>query len=73
MCGIPDILYVDHGSDFTSDHLTQVAIDLKIQLIHSPWPGPRARQVERFTGTVTSELLPQLPGHLVGGRPNDPA
>lgn len=31
MCEIPDVLYVDHGSDFTSNHLTQVAADLKFQ------------------------------------------
>lgn len=73
MCGIPDILYVDHGSDFTSDHLTQVAIDLKIQLIHSTVARPQGRgKIERFFGTVTTELLPQLPGHLGGGRPTTP-
>lgn len=26
VCGIPDVLYVDHGSDFTSKHLEQVAV-----------------------------------------------
>jgi len=25
VCGVPDVLYVDHGSDFTSRHLDQVA------------------------------------------------
>ena len=30
VCGIPQILYTDHGSDFTSRHLEQVAVDLKI-------------------------------------------
>jgi putative transposase len=35
VCGIPGILYSDHGSDFTSRHLEQVAADLKIRLIHS--------------------------------------
>lgn len=33
--GIPDVLYADHGSDFTSDHLAQVAADLHIELVHS--------------------------------------
>jgi hypothetical protein len=32
VCGIPDTFYTDHGSDFTSQHLEQVAADLKI-----PW------------------------------------
>ncbi len=33
--GLPDVLYADHGSDFTSDHLAQVAADLHIELVHS--------------------------------------
>ena len=35
VCGIPDVLYVDHGSDFTSTHLGQVAADLRIELVYS--------------------------------------
>src|SRR5262245_1634760 len=35
VCGIPDVLYVDHGSDFTSTHLAQVAADLHFQLVFS--------------------------------------
>ena len=33
ICGIPEIFYTDHGSDFTSNHLEQVAVDLKINLV----------------------------------------
>jgi putative transposase len=33
VCGIPEILYSDNGSDFTSQHLEQVSADLKIQLL----------------------------------------
>jgi transposase InsO family protein len=29
VCGIPDVLYTDNGSDFTSRHLEQVSADLK--------------------------------------------
>jgi putative transposase len=32
VCGIPETLYSDNGSDFTSPHLEQVSADLKIQL-----------------------------------------
>ena len=44
VCGIPQILYTDHGSDFTSQHIEQVTADLKIRLIFSDrretaWPG----------------------------------
>lgn len=73
MCGIPDVLYVDHGSDFTSDHLTQVAADLKFQLVYSAVARPQGRgKIERFFGTITTELLPELSGHLVHGRPTSP-
>ena len=56
VCGIPGILYSDHGSDFTSRHLEQVAADLKIRLINSdgrtaPRPGEdRAVLRERLPG-----------------------
>jgi transposase InsO family protein len=33
--GIPEVLYADHGSDFTSDHLAQVCVDLHVRLVHS--------------------------------------
>ena len=70
ICGIPDVLYVDHGSDFTSRHLKQVTADLRVELTFSTVGRPQGRgKVERFFGTVTSELLPELPGYLVGGRP----
>lgn len=49
ICGIPDILYVDNGSDFTSQHIEQVAADLKIRLAFSIPGKPRGRgKVERF-------------------------
>ncbi len=68
--GLPDVLYVDHGSDFTSDHLAAVAADLHIELVHSAVARPQGRgKIERFFGTLTTELLPQLPGQLVRGHP----
>ncbi len=64
MCGIPEVLYVDHGSDFTSDHLARTTVDLHIRLIHSAVARPQGRgKVERFFGTVNTELLTTLPGH----------
>jgi|SRR5271165_63878 len=63
ICGIPVQFYTDNGSDFTSQHLEQVAADLKMVLVFS-WPGqPRGRgKVERFFQTVEQLLLPHLPG-----------
>ena len=68
VCGIPDVLYSDHGSDFTSRHLEQVCLDLRVELIHSTAGVPQGRgKIERFFGTIATELLPRLPGHLSPG------
>ena len=73
VCGIPDVLYVDHGSDFTSKHLEQVAVDLHFELVYSTIARPQGRgKVERLFGTLNTELLPDLPGHLVHGKPAKP-
>jgi putative transposase len=68
VCGIPAAFYTDHGSDFTSRHIEQVAADLKIQLIFSLPGQPRGRgKIERFFRTVEQLLLCQLPGYAPGG------
>lgn len=66
--GLPDVLYSDHGSDFTSARLERVCLDTHIRLVHSRVGVPQGRgKIERFFGTVTSELLPHLPGHMPHG------
>jgi putative transposase len=73
VCGIPSILYSDHGSDFTSRHIEQVCADLHVQLIHSTAGVPQGRgKIERFFGSVNQLFLPWLPGHLVRGKPASP-
>lgn len=68
MCGIPDVLYVDHCSDFTSHRLEQTALDLRLRIIHSTVARPQGRgKVERFFGTINTELLTALPGRIVHG------
>jgi putative transposase len=68
MCGIPDILHVDHGSDFVSHHLERTAIALHVRIIHSTVGRPQGRgKIERFFGTINTELLAALPGHLGAG------
>lgn len=70
VCGIPDVLHVDHGSDFTSLHLEQAAADLRFGLIYSTVARPQGRgKVERLFGTINTELLAELPGYLPDGRP----
>lgn len=60
--GIPEVLYTDHGSDFTSQHIEQVAAELKIRLIFSTVGCPRGRgKIERFFATVNQVFLPRLP------------
>src|SRR5262249_60639603 len=62
VCGIPDVLYVGHGSDFTSSHLDQVAARLRFRLAYSTVARPQGRgKVERLFGTLNAALLRQLP------------
>jgi putative transposase len=73
ICGIPDVLYVDHGTDFTSTHVAQVAADLRMRLVHSAVARPQGRgKIERFFGTVNTELLADMPGRLASGGPITP-
>lgn len=59
--GIPAILYTDHGSDYTSKHIEQVCIELKIKLIHSQVGQPRGRgKIERFFRTLNQKLISKL-------------
>ena len=66
--GIPEVLYTDNGSDFTSKHLEQVVADIKMRLIFSTPGHPRGRgRVERFFATVNQMFLCTLPGYLDRG------
>jgi putative transposase len=68
VCGLPDVLYVDHGSDFASQHLEQVGADLKIRLVFSLPGRPRGRgRIERFFSTVNEMLLCELDGYAPAG------
>jgi putative transposase len=69
VCGIPDVLYTDHGSDFTSRHLEQVGADLKVRLIFSMAGRPRGRgRIERFFSTLDQMFLCELAGYAPCGR-----
>ena len=70
VCGIPEVLYTDNGSDFTSRHLEQIGADLKIQLIFSIPGQPRGRgRIERFFSTVNLMFLCELDGYCPEGGP----
>jgi len=56
-----------------STHISQVCADLRMQLIHSIPGVPRGcGKGERFFGTVTTELLPTLAGHIPPGNHGRP-
>ena len=68
VCGIPEVLYTDNGSDFTSRHLEQVGADLKIRLVFSIPGKPRGRgRIERFFATVNAMFLCELDGYAPAG------
>ena len=68
VCGVPAVFYTDHGSDFTSRHLEQVAADLGMRLVFSLPGQPRGRgKVERYMDTVNQMCLSALPGYAPRG------
>ena len=71
--GLPEVLYSDHGADFTSSRLERVCLDTHIRLIHSRVGVPQGRgKIERFYRTLSTELLPHLPGHIPHGTRGNP-
>lgn len=70
VCGIPDIFYTDHGSDFISLHMEQVSADIKMQLVFSHPGRPRGRgRIERFFNTVNQLFLCGQSGYTPPGMP----
>ena len=68
VCGIPDTFYSDHGSDFTSHHMEQVAADLHMALVFSIAGKPRGRgKVERIFETTNQLFLCHQPGYTPPG------
>lgn len=64
ICGIPEKLYSDRGSDFMSNHIDQVAINLKFETIQTEPEDPQGKgKCERFFRTVNDMLLSSLPGY----------
>lgn len=69
ICGIPSILYTDHGTDFMSIHIQQVCINLKIRMVNSIIGRPQGRgKIERFFQTLNECVLIDLPGFSINGK-----
>jgi putative transposase len=72
VCGIPSVLYTDHGSDFTSQHLRQVGVELKFRPVFSTQGRPCGRgRIERFFATINQTFLSEQPGYLPPDKPPD--
>lgn len=70
VCGIPDVFYTDHGSDFTSKHMEQVAAQLKMTLVFSLVGQPRGRgRIERFFQTIHQLFICDLRGYAPEATP----
>jgi len=68
VCGIPEVLYTDNGSDFKSKHIEQVAADLKIRLVNSIPDKPQGKgRVERFFLTIIQTFLMDFSGYAPAG------
>jgi len=68
VCGIPEKLYTDNGSDFISHHIKHVGIALKMQLVNSIPGRPQGKgKIERFFLTLLQQLLEELPGYAPRG------
>lgn len=68
ICGIPEKFYSDCGSDFTSNHIDQVAIDLKFETVQTEPDDPQGKgKCERFFLTVNEMFLSSLPGYAPKG------
>ena len=53
MCGIPERFYTDHGPDFESNRMEQVAADIRMRLDYSMVGEPHGRgKIKRFFETV---------------------
>lgn len=73
VCGIPQMLYTDNGSDFISEHIDKVSIALKIRLVNSIPGRPQGKgKVERFFLTLLRKFLEPLPGYAPKGDSKSP-
>lgn len=61
--GLPELLVVDRGKEFTSKHLSEACLQLGILLEHNPPRKPWYKgSVERYFRTLNEGLVHQLPG-----------
>jgi len=70
VCGIPDILYTDRGSDFRSNRIKQIAAELSFKRRKRRSGKPQGGgKIERFFETVNQLLMSELPGYTPEDHP----
>lgn len=61
--GLPEVIVVDNGPDYRSEHLTQACQQLKIQIEYArPYTPEWKGKIERFFRTLSQRLFHQMPG-----------
>ncbi len=61
VCGLPEKFFSDHGSDFMSEHIEQVAADLKFQTINSEVGEAEPRgKIERLFLSADQQFIPDV-------------
>jgi putative transposase len=64
VCRIPERFYTDHGPDFESNRMEQVAADIRMRLDYSMVGEPRGRgKIKRFFETV-NDMFPRTTSPL---------
>jgi putative transposase len=67
--GIPSILYIDNGKDFSSRHIEDVALHFGIELhFHEPYHPQAKGKIERIFRTLEEMCIHDLDGY-VGSNP----
>jgi putative transposase len=74
VCGCPDRLYTDRGTDFRSNRIKQIAAELGFKRSKRRSRKPQGGgKIERFFETVNQLLMSELPGYTPeGATPNPP-
>ncbi|AGA58050.1 LOW QUALITY PROTEIN: Mu transposase/integrase [Thermobacillus composti KWC4] len=68
-CGVPEMLYVDNGAAFSSQHLTRICGKLGIDLRHTRPFQPRGRgKIERSFQFIDTSFLPEVYARIEAGQ-----
>ena len=68
LCGIPERVYIDNGSDYVSARLNALFDELQIRNTHALPYNPKAKIAERFFGMVAGDFSPRQRGYCGNGK-----